>query len=111
MAASEPIMPKPSSCFRSLPSTPLGRGSAWLLAVSIILVLVNNLALMPWTERVGSLDVAQSAFSLTVFLCSVAAGATGLVAVISKRERSGIVFLAILLLAFALAMNVAEMLG
>lgn len=102
--------PNPSSGFFSLPSTGLGKWSAWLLVASLVLVLMNNLAVMPWTEQAGGLDLAQSVFNLTVFASIAAAGLTGLVAVISKHERSAVVFLSILLLVFALAMNIGSLL-
>jgi hypothetical protein len=104
------VTPNPSSGFFSLPSSGLGKWSAWLLVASLVLVLINNLAVMPWTEQTGGLDLAQSAVNLTVVACIAAAGLTGLVAVISKHERSAAVFSSILLLAFALAMNIGSLL-
>ncbi len=94
----------------SLPSTGLGTWSAWLLSVSIVLVLVNNIAVMPLTERSASLELAQSAFNLAVFLCLGFAGATGLLAIISRHERSWVAFTSVLLLAIAVAFNVGPFL-
>lgn len=102
--------PKPSSGVFSLPSTRLGRWSAWLFVQSIILILINNLIVMPYTEQAGGLDLAQRIFNLMVFLWIAAAGLTGLVALIWKRERSVVVFLSLFLLLFALTMNLMPML-
>lgn len=111
MDAPGPVTPKPLPGFLSLPSTGLGKWSAWLLVASFVLILLNNAVVMPWTERAGDLDLVQGAVNLTAFLVVAAAGLTGLVAASWKRERSAVVFLSILLLAFALAMNLAEVLG
>ncbi len=111
MDAHGPDTRRSSSGFFSLPSTGLGKWSARLLVASAVLILLNNAVTMPWTERAGDLDLAQRTFNLTAFLVVAAAGLTGLVAAISKRERSAVVFLSILLLAFALAMNLAELGG
>lgn len=101
--------PKPPSGVFSRPSTRLGRWSAWLFVMSLILILINNLIVMPYTEQAGGLDLAQRIFNLTVFLWIAAAGLTGLVALIWKREHTVVVFLALLLLLFALAMNLMPM--
>lgn len=110
MDAQGPSTRRPSAGFFSLPSTGLGKWSAWLFVASLGLILLNNAVVMPWTERAGDMDLPQRVSNLTVFLVVAAAGLTGLVAAITKHERSAVVFLSILLLAFALAMNLAELL-
>lgn len=95
--------------FMSLPSTATGRWSAWLLLLSIVLVLLNGLVVMPLTEQRVSLDPAQRVFNLVVFLCLSAAGIAGLFAIVVKRERSWAAFLAVLLLVLATALNLGPL--
>lgn len=101
---------KPSSDFFAMPHTTLGRWSAWLLLVSFLAILVNTAFVMPWTEQTSGLDDLQQAINLAVFVVTTAAGVVGLIAVVSKRERSVFAFLSIALLLFALAMNLGPML-
>ncbi len=110
METSKVSPPKPPSGVFSLPSTRLGWWSGGLFVQSLILILLNNLIVMPYTEQAGGLDQVQRIFNLIVFLWIAAAGLTGLVALIWKRERSVVVFLCLFLLLFALAMNLMPML-
>ena len=95
----------------SLPSSRIGIWSAGLLATSLVLIVLNSAVVMPWTEQTSGLDAAQRTFNFGVFVVLAAAGFTGVVAVISKHERSVVLFLSILLLVHALVMNAAESLG
>lgn len=104
------VAPKQPSGFLALPVTRLGKWSAWLLVISIALILVNNVAVIPATEQASGLDAVQSVVNLTVFLCAAAAGITGLLAMIMKHEHSWAVYVAVMLLLFALAMNLVELL-
>jgi len=110
MGEPERVTPKPAAGFLSLPASRIGKWSAWLLVVSLILVLLNNLVIMPRTEQNTDLQLAQRIFNLFVFLCAIAAGLTGLLAVVIKRERSWVLFVSILLLIFAVAMNAGPLL-
>lgn len=101
------VTPKRASGFLSLPSTGVGKWSAWLLVVSLVLILLNNLLVMPVTEQHTNLELAQKAFNLTVFLCVALAGVTGLFAIVMKRERSWAVFVAVLLFSMAVGLNLA----
>lgn len=111
IAMNEPERPTPKrgSSFWSLPSTGLGRWSAWLLLVSVGLILLNNIAVMPYTEPRPSLEMVQRVFNLTVFLCVVSAGGLGLLAVVAKRERSWTLFLSVLLLILAMVLNLGPL--
>lgn len=97
--------PKRASGFLSLPSTGVGKWSAWLLLVSIVLVLFNNIVVMPRLEQQASVELAQQAFNLAVFMCFFLAGLTGLFAIVSKRERSWVAFVSVLLLVVVAAFN------
>jgi len=100
---------KRASGFLSLPSTGVGKWSAWLLLISLVLILLNNLVVMPQTEQGTSLELAQRAFNLAVFLCVVFAGVTGLFAIVMKRERSWALFVSVLLLVLATAFNLGPL--
>ena len=78
----EGITPKRASGIQSLPSTGVGKWSAWLLVVSLVLIRLNNLAVMPEMEQQANLELAQKAFNLVVFLCVAFAGVTGLFAIV-----------------------------
>jgi cytochrome bd-type quinol oxidase subunit 2 len=101
----EGVTLKRASAFLSLPSTDVGKWSAWLLVVSLVLILLNNLVVMPKTEQQTSLELAQNAFNLAVFLCVAFAGVAGLFAIVMKRERSWAVFAAVLLFIVAVGFN------
>lgn len=92
--------------FLSLPSTGYGKWSARLLLVSLALILLNNVVVMPVTERQADLAHAQPAFNLVVGLCVIATGISGIAAALIKRERSWVVVLAVLLLIVAGAFDV-----
>lgn len=96
--------------FLSLPTTGVGRWSAWLLLASLALVLLNNIVVMPETERNIALELAQRLFNLAIFLCIAVTGLLGLLAIILKRERSWVLLLSILLLIFVVVMNVGPLL-
>jgi hypothetical protein len=99
--------PQRGSGFLSLPSTGVGKWSAWLLVGSLVLILLNNLVVMPETERRISLEFAQNAFNLTVFLCVALAGLTGLFAIVMQRERSWATFVAVILFIVVVGFNLA----
>lgn len=101
----ERVTPKRASGFLSLPATGVGKWSAWLLVVSLVLILLNNLVVMPETEQRPSLELTQKAFNLSVFLCVAFAGVTSLFAILMKRERSWVMFAAVLLFIVAVGFN------
>jgi cytochrome bd-type quinol oxidase subunit 2 len=108
MSDPEGVGSKRASRFLSLPSTGAGRWSAWLLVVSLVLILLNNLVVMPETEQHSSLELAQRAFNLAVFLCVAFAGVTGLFAIVTRRERSWALFVAVLLFIVAVGFNLGQ---
>jgi len=105
----EKATPKRASGFLSLPSTGVGKWSAWLLLISLVLILLNNLVVMPQTEQGTSLELVQRAFNLAVFLCVVFAGVTGLFAIVMKRERSWALFVSVVLLVLVTALNLGPL--
>lgn len=106
MSTTGVVAPKQSSSFLSMPSTSLGKWSAWLLVLSIVLVLVLNLVVLPAALP----EMTENIAGLTMFACVLASGATGLLAIVMKHERSWVPFLALVALVFVLAMNIGPML-
>jgi hypothetical protein len=109
MSGPEGVSPERASGFLSLPATEVGKWSAWLLLVSLGLILLNNLVVMPLTKQGASLELVQRAFNLVVFLCVLSSGVTGLFAIVMRGERSWAVFLAVLLALAAAALNVGSL--
>lgn len=103
------VTPKRLAGFLSPPSTGVGKWSGWLLLISLALMLLHNLVVMPEAKQRTSLELAQRGFSLAVFLCVVFAGVTGRFAIVVKRERSGALFVAVLLLVLATALNLGPL--
>jgi F0F1-type ATP synthase membrane subunit a len=106
MSTSGVVAPKGVSSFLSMPTTVLGRWSAWLLVLSIVLVLVFNLVVLPAALP----EMAENAVGLTLFTCFLASGVTGFLAIVMKHERSWVAFLATVLFLAVLAMNLGPIL-
>lgn len=98
---------QPSS-FRSFPAPRTGKWSAWLLLLSVLLILLNALVFMPQTEQ-RNLELAQRALNLIIFLCVFSSGFTALWAFVIKRERSWALFISVLLLILAIALNLGPL--
>jgi hypothetical protein len=92
----------------AFPSSGLGRVCVGLLVASVVAVVLNSALLMPFTESRVGLETAQWVANLAIGVCLLAAGATGLWAVIRLRERSWLLFLAIGLTLVALVLNIAD---
>ena len=91
----------------ALPSSRLGWISAVTLLVSVLLVVVNNVAVMPFTETRENLSGVQWAVNAIVGSVLLGAGLAGLAAVVWKQERSWAVLLAVVLAALVLSLNLA----
>jgi hypothetical protein len=89
------------------PSSTLGRVSAVALLVSVLLVIVNSAAVMPFTEAREGLSGVQWVVNAIIGGVLLAAGLVGLAAVVFRQERSWAVLLAIVLAAIALWLNLA----
>jgi cytochrome bd-type quinol oxidase subunit 2 len=94
-----------ASGFFSLPLTPIGKTSAWLLVGALALILVNNLLVMPQIEQEPRFERLQQSFNLLVFLSVAVAGCASLFAIVRRRERSWVLFASVLLLVLAAALN------
>ncbi|MBE0447568.1 MAG: hypothetical protein IBX64_05645 [Actinobacteria bacterium] len=82
--------------FLSTPSTKLGRWSVMLAAAFVALFIINATVFMPSAVTVPWRQVVLPFFGIVILSCGLAAGITGLVAVIRCRERSLLVWLTIL---------------
>ena len=108
----EPERPtqKRASGFLSLPSTRMGKWSARLLLLAVVLALLNTLVVMPFTEQRADLELPQTVFTFAVFLCVTAAGISGVFALVMKRERSWAVVVSVLLLIVVMALMLQDLL-
>lgn len=100
---------KAPSPFLSLPSTSVGKWSARLLLLSLVLVLLNSFVVMPATEQRMGLELAQQVFNFAVWLCVVSAGTSGLFALVMKRERTWAVVLSVVILGVVVGLMVADL--
>ena len=95
-----------TSGFLSLPSTSVGKWSARLLLLSLVLMLLNVFVVLPATEQRAGLELARSVFTSFVVLCLISAGVSGLIALVMKRERSWAVVVSVLLSAVVVGFEV-----
>lgn len=109
MGESSGVPMKEGARFFARPSTQVGRWSAWLLIVSIVLIVLNSAVVMPATESASGLESVQRVINLGVFLCLAAAGAAGATGIVAKRERSWVAFVAFGLFALGLLLNLASL--
>ncbi|PKQ37774.1 MAG: hypothetical protein CVT59_05765 [Actinobacteria bacterium HGW-Actinobacteria-1] len=103
------------SDFASLPTSKVGRVSMWLALAFVVLFAINSFVFMPLGR---STNAAYNVFSQRVLpfygvgmlLCGVAAGSVALLAIIKKRERSLVLWLALFPLAFTIFLLLGEFL-
>ena len=102
-----------SSPLRQGPCTRLGRLAVRLSAAFVGLFIVNSIVLMPlfMTALTAWWQQALLAFfGIFMMLCGLAGGVLGLTALVRKQERSWLVWLTILPLAFVLFLLLGEFL-
>lgn len=109
MEAPERGLPQRSMHFLSLPQTPVGRWSAYLLVLGFVLAVLNTAVVMPITESRTGLDAMQMAVNVVVGLCVVAAGIGSVFAVLARGERSWTLFVAIAILGVFIVMMVQDL--
>jgi len=93
--AAPPVQPLGRRVFRR-PSTRLGGWSVALAATFLVLFIINATVFMPSTVDVPWRQVVLPFYGIAMLSCGLAAGITGLIAVLRRRERSWLVWLAIL---------------
>ena len=103
-------MPETASAGRSrffrLPSTSLGRVSAFLLLIAVVLMVLTSTVLDAVSLTVGNVGIRGMVNALTLFVALV----TGAVALIRDRERSWAVWLSTALPAIVLGFEVVSLL-
>lgn len=92
--------------FGRLPSTRYGRLSAWLLLASVGLMTVNGAVLIPLFERDPQFQTPLKAYIGLILLALVATDITGLIALIKQRERSWVVWLAVILTSLVVGLEI-----
>jgi hypothetical protein len=103
------------SSFHSKPASRLGRWAAGLMGAFLILFLINTFIFMPLFSRSTTEipllnEVLLPIFGITMVLCGLASGVTGLLAIFRNREHSWMVWLAILPGLFMLVLLLGEFL-
>lgn len=83
-----------SSRFLSLPKSAIGRRSASLLVLTLVLLVANAALVAPMTERSGGLEAVGNAYNWVTAAILIAAGVTAVIAMIGQRERSWVLFAA-----------------
>ena len=92
----------------SAPSTKLGRWSSGLAGVFVVMFLINSFVFMQGSSEAAWLRVILITYGIAMLLCGLAAGITGLIAVIRRHERSWLVWLAMLPMLLVLFLLIGE---
>lgn len=79
-----------------------------MLLAAVIAIALNAAVIMPFTESRTGLETFQSIFNAAVALTLLSSGVTGAWAVFRERERSWVVFLAIVLTLVVFAFELVE---
>lgn len=98
---------RPSSVFWSLPASPAGKWTTRLLLLTLGLMLANVVVVLPLTERQASLEAARAGFAWIVVLSLLAAGVSGLIALVRGRDRSWVIWTAMLASTLIIGFEVA----
>jgi hypothetical protein len=78
------------------PCTRIGWWAAWLGALFLVLWIINTFVFMPSTVEVPWRQIVLPFYGVFMILCGLAAGITGLIAMIGRHERSLLVWFALL---------------
>jgi peptidoglycan/LPS O-acetylase OafA/YrhL len=80
------------------PSSRLGRWSATLMAIFVLLFMINSFAFMPAKDEAPWRQSLLPFYGIATLLCGLAAGALALVAVMRRHERSWLAWFGALVL-------------
>ncbi len=105
----------PAKQTSSLPTTKLGRISMWLAVAFIVMFGVNSVVFMPLSSVTNQTvttfrQTVLPFYGIGMLACGVAAGVVGLISIIAKRERSLVVWLTLVPMAFVIFLLVGEFL-
>ncbi len=94
------------------PHTRLGWWAVWLMAAFVVMFLINAFVFMsmPSFSDGAWRQVVLPFYGIFMLLCGLAAGVVGLIAITRQHERSWLVWLTILPLAWVLFMLLGEFL-
>jgi hypothetical protein len=102
------------SLFWSRPGTRLGRWAVVLAGIFVLMFVINSIVFIPVFGQGPSpalwLRTLLASYGILLMLCGLSAGVVGLLAVIRQHERSWLVWLAILPLAFVVFFLLGEFL-
>lgn len=98
------------SSFQQHPATKLGWWAFALAAAYFVMSIINNAVFMRLPEQVSWRQSLLPFYGILMLLCGLAAGVTGVIALVKKHERSWMVWLAILPGAWVLFMLLGEFL-
>ena len=102
-----------SSSFWRRPGTRLGWWAVRLAAAFVAMFIINSVVFMPASQYPSNdwwMQTLLPFYGIFMLLCGLSAGVVGLIAVIRKHERSCLVWLTILPLAFVLFLLLGEFL-
>jgi hypothetical protein len=92
------------------PSTKPGWWAAGLLIAFVMMFIINSTVFMRLSGNAPWQQTLLPFYGIFMILCGLAAGVTGLIAIIQKHERSWLVWLTILPGAFVLFLLLGEFL-
>lgn len=98
------------STFFRLPSTRMGWWAFGLGAAFILMFLLNSLVFMNLPEETPWRPVFLPSYGMTMMFSGLVSGILGLIAILSKKERSGLVWFTLLPGAFCLIFILGEFL-
>jgi hypothetical protein len=101
-----------NSSFLHRPSTQFGWWAVGIFVLFILLFVVNAIVFVPAARgepTARAVQVALPNFGIFLVLCGLVAGVLGLIAIIKQRERSWLVWLAILPSAFILLLLIGDL--
>ena len=92
------------------PGTRLGWWAVWLMAAFVVMFLINSFVFMPSSSDAPWRQMILPFYGIFMLLCGLVAGIVGLVAITRQHERSWLVWLTILPLAWGVFMLLGEFL-
>jgi hypothetical protein len=101
-----------STHFNNRPHTRLGWWAVWLMIVFVVMYIINTFVFMALPSFGDGTwrQVVLPFYGIAMLLCGLVSGAIGLVAITNEHERSWMVWLTILPLAWVVFMLIGELL-
>ena len=96
--------------FFALPSTRLGRWAAGLMAAFVVMFLINSFVFMRLSSDAPWQRMLLPFYGIGMLACGLAAGITGVIAIVRRGERSWLVWPAVLPCLWVIFMLLGEFL-